>query len=148
MRDGYLIRPLRPSERPFVLATFLNAWVKNNLANMRENRPRWNAVPPVYRVLPVDLLCEHYHAAMTRHLDDGLCLVAGDVEDDTVLLSYAVYSLDPDVLFWAYCKPALQGFGLEQALVAAAGFSSARPVLTPYRNRGLSRALAACGLRD
>lgn len=147
MSANYKIRPLSEAETPFVLATFLNSWVKNFIAHLRDDAPRWKSVPAVYRCMPTDLICQHYHAAMTRHLREGRCLVAGD-ESDSVLLAYVVFSLSPNALYWYYSKPDFRGFGIEQDLVSACGFDSERPVFLPYRHSGTVRLLRDSGLRE
>jgi hypothetical protein len=84
---------------------------------------------------------------MTRHLDEGLCLVAGD-QSDSVLLAYVVFSVKPNVLYWTYTKPDFRGFGVEQDLVFACGFDRERPVFLPYRHAGSARVLKDSGLRE
>jgi hypothetical protein len=143
----YQIRPVRESEQAFVLSTFVNGWVKNQVTNLQERRSRWNTVPAVYRCLPMDLICTHYHDAMKAHLSQGKCLVAGD-EGDGVLLGYTVYSLAPNVLYWCYIKPDFKGFSIEEDMIRFCRFDPDRPILLPYRNSGLTRLIKSCGYRD
>lgn len=148
MTDGsYKIRPLQLSEHPFVLSTFINSYVKNAVSNIRESRARWNTIPSVYRCLPMDLLCAHYHAAMTKHLLEGQCLVVGE-ETDVLLLGYVVYSLQPNILFWTYLKPEFRGYDVERDLLLACGFEEGKQVFLPYRNSMQVRLIKACGLHE
>lgn len=148
MTEGsYKIRPVQLTEHPFILSTFINAHVKNCVTNLRENRCRWNAIPSVFRCLPMDLLCSHYHGLMTRHLYEGECLVVGE-ETDVLLLGYVVFSRDPNMLFWMYLKPDFRGYDVEKDLIDACNFDPSKPVFLPYRNSMQVRLLKSCGLHE
>jgi hypothetical protein len=140
----YSIRPLTAADRPFILATFLNGFVKNQIQKMRTNKGRWSSLPSIFRALPTDVLCAHYHNQMVGHLDRAQCLVAGD-STDSVLLGYLVYQ-HPRTLIWIYVKPEFSGFGIDDDLLRSANLDRGHsPIMLPYRNSGQSRLLRENG---
>jgi hypothetical protein len=140
-------RTLREDEVGFVYATFLNAYVKNAVSNLRHEAERWKALPSVYRSLPVPALCTHYHDEMEHALREGKCIVAVDPED-SVLLGYVVYRDKPASLTWIYVKNEFKEFGIEYELIKACGFDRSRHVFLPYKVHGLSKLLREMGLRE
>lgn len=142
----YAIRPPRPSEHAFVLANFVNGWVKNQIANMRADSKRWSAIPIIFRSVDMEALCSYYHGLMSGYLAHGRCMVAAD-ESDVILLGFIVAGL-PNSLYWIYVKPGFSGFGIDTDLLAACHLDPSSPVLIPHRNSGIVRLLRTAGFRD
>ena len=138
--NEFPIRIARPDEYPFILSTFINGWVKNNLANVRRDRQRWSSIPQVYRSIPIDDLCDYYHNRLKPLLDYARVLTD---QDDTVILGYVVGR--GNTLFTLYTKPGFREYDLEADLLSSCRLDHGAPVITPFPNGGLDRLLKAHG---
>lgn len=98
----YEIRDYEPSDKAFVMATFLRGLYYGD---------SW------FSLMPKDLFMVHYKHIVEALINKHLVKVACLKEDRDVILGYSILSHDFKVIHWCFVKSAFRKQGIGKALV-------------------------------
>lgn len=98
----YDIREMRPSDKNFILATFLKGLSCGD---------SW------FSMIPKDIFTANYKGVAEALINNGLVSVACLKEEPDVILGYSIVSKDFQTVHWVYCKKVWRLRGIARALL-------------------------------
>lgn len=98
----YEIRDYRPSDKAFVMSTFLRGLYYGD---------SW------FSGIPKDIFMENYHAIAEVLLTKSLMKIACLCEDPDVILGYSMLSKDMSIIHFVFVKSAFRKQGIARSLI-------------------------------